>query len=103
MRLTFFHWGLHPWAIYVIVGLSLAFFSHRRKLPLAIRSVLYPFLAIASTASGAMPPTCWRCSVPCSGWRPPWPGVSQMNTGLNRCSAWACHKRTSSGSSVASA
>ena len=44
MRLTFFHWGLHPWAIYVIVGLSLAFFSYRRKLPLAIRSVLYPLL-----------------------------------------------------------
>ncbi|RQM68339.1 BCCT family transporter, partial [Aeromonas enteropelogenes] len=44
MRLTFFHWGLHPWAIYVIVGLSLAFFSYRRKLPLAIRSVLYPIL-----------------------------------------------------------
>ena len=44
MRLTFFHWGFHPWAIYVVVGLSLAFFSYRRKLPLAIRSVLYPVL-----------------------------------------------------------
>lgn len=72
MRLTFFHWGLHPWAIYVIVGLSLAFFSYRRKLPLAPSAPCStPFLAIASTASGAMPPTCWRCSVPCSGWRPP--------------------------------
>ncbi len=71
MRLTFFHWGLHPWAIYVIVGLSLAFFSYRRKLPLAIRSVLYPSLASESTVSGAMRPMCWRCSAPCSGWRPP--------------------------------
>lgn len=42
MRLTFFHWGLHPWAIYIIVGLSLAYFSFRHKLPLAIRSAFYP-------------------------------------------------------------
>lgn len=44
MNLTFFHWGLHPWAIYVVVGLSLSFFVYRRKLPLAIRSVFYPIL-----------------------------------------------------------
>lgn len=44
MRLTFFHWGLQPWAIYVIVSLALAFFCYRRKLPLAIRSVFYPIL-----------------------------------------------------------
>jgi choline/glycine/proline betaine transport protein len=44
MRLTFFHWGLHPWAIYVIVGLALAYFAYRRKLPLTIRSSLYPLI-----------------------------------------------------------
>jgi len=44
MRLTFFHWGLHPWAIYVIVGLSLAFFSYRRKSPLAIGSIQPVFI-----------------------------------------------------------
>ena len=44
MRLTFFHWGLHPWAIYVVVALALAYFSYRRKLPLTIRSALYPIL-----------------------------------------------------------
>ncbi|MFW6379987.1 MAG: BCCT family transporter, partial [Halorhodospira sp.] len=44
MRLTYFHWGLHPWAIYSIVALSLAFFSYRKKLPLAIRSALYPLI-----------------------------------------------------------
>jgi len=44
MRLTYFHWGLHPWAIYAIVALSLAFFSYRMKLPLAIRSALYPLI-----------------------------------------------------------
>jgi choline/carnitine/betaine transport len=41
---TFFHWGLHPWAIYAIVGLGLAFFSYNRGLPLTIRSIFYPLL-----------------------------------------------------------
>lgn len=44
MRLTFLHWGLHPWAIYVIVGLSLSYFAYRKKLPLTIRSSLYPVI-----------------------------------------------------------
>lgn len=44
MRLTFFHWGLHPWAIYVVVGLTLAYFSYRKGLPLTIRSALYPLI-----------------------------------------------------------
>jgi choline/glycine/proline betaine transport protein len=44
MRLTFFHWGLHPWAIYVVVGLTLAYFSYRKDLPLTIRSALYPLI-----------------------------------------------------------
>ena len=44
MTLTFFHWGLHAWAIYIVVGLSLAYFSFRRGLPLTIRSALYPLI-----------------------------------------------------------
>ena len=44
MGATMFHWGLHPWAIYGIVGLSLAFFSYNKKLPLTIRSVFFPIL-----------------------------------------------------------
>ncbi len=44
MDLTFLHWGLHPWAIYAIVGLSLAFFAFNKGLPLSIRSVFYPLL-----------------------------------------------------------
>lgn len=44
MDLTFLHWGLHAWAIYALVGLSLAYFSYNRKLPLTIRSALYPLL-----------------------------------------------------------
>lgn len=44
MRLTFFHWGLHAWAIYGVVALSLAYFSFRHGLPLTIRSALYPLI-----------------------------------------------------------
>ena len=44
MEITFFHWGLHAWAIFMVVGLSLAFFSYRKGLPLAIRSSFYPLL-----------------------------------------------------------
>lgn len=84
MRLTYFHWGLHPWAIYVIVGLSLAFFAYRRKLPLSIRAVLYPLigdriygpwghavdvLAVFGTIFGVATSLGF--------------GVVQMNTGLN--------------------
>jgi choline/glycine/proline betaine transport protein len=42
MDFTFLHWGLHPWALYALVGLSLAFFSFNRGLPLSIRAVFYP-------------------------------------------------------------
>jgi len=42
MDITFLHWGLHPWAIYCLVGLSLAFFAFNKGLPLSIRSVFYP-------------------------------------------------------------
>jgi len=42
--LTFFHWGIHAWATYAVVGLSLAYFSFRHGLPLTIRSSLYPLI-----------------------------------------------------------
>jgi BCCT family betaine/carnitine transporter len=44
MAATIFHWGLHPWAIYAIVALSLALFSYNKGLPLSIRSIFYPLL-----------------------------------------------------------
>ncbi|MGN8157531.1 BCCT family transporter [Salinisphaera sp. RV14] len=44
MRITFFHWGVHAWAIYAVVGLALAYFGFRRDLPLRISSALYPFI-----------------------------------------------------------
>ena len=44
MDLSFLHWGLHPWGIYSLVGLSLAIFCFNKGLPLSIRSVFYPLL-----------------------------------------------------------
>lgn len=44
MSATIFHWALHPWAIYAIVALSLAFFTYNRGLPLTLRSAFYPLL-----------------------------------------------------------
>ncbi len=42
MRFSFFHWGLHPWAIYVAFGLSIGLLHYRQDLPLAPHTLLYP-------------------------------------------------------------
>ncbi|RQD65563.1 MAG: BCCT family transporter [Desulfonatronovibrio sp. MSAO_Bac4] len=44
MRYSFFHWGLHPWAIYIVMSLSIAYFSFRRGMPPLISSCFYPVL-----------------------------------------------------------
>jgi choline/glycine/proline betaine transport protein len=44
MKITFFHWGLHAWGIYALLGLALAYFSFRHGLPLTLRSSLYPLI-----------------------------------------------------------
>ncbi|WP_136248780.1 BCCT family transporter [Halomonas borealis] len=44
MAATIFHWGLHPWGAYAVVGLALAIFSFNKGLPLTMRSIFYPIL-----------------------------------------------------------
>jgi glycine betaine transporter len=45
IQYAFFHWTLHPWAMYAVVGLAIAFFSHRRgQGTLQVSSVLRPVL-----------------------------------------------------------
>ncbi len=44
MKITFFHWGLHAWAIYAILAVILAYSCYRKDLPLLPRSILYPIL-----------------------------------------------------------
>ncbi|MGM8930207.1 BCCT family transporter [Salinicola halophyticus] len=85
LRITLFHWGLHGWAIYILIGTMLGYFSYRRGLPLTIRSAFYPLLgkriygplghgidllAIFATLFG----TATTLGL----------GVAQMNAGLNQ-------------------
>lgn len=44
MAATIYDWGLHPWAIFAVVGLALAVFAYDFKMPLAMRSAFYPLL-----------------------------------------------------------
>lgn len=41
---TFYHWGLHGWAVYAIMALALALFTYNKNLPFSIRSCFYPIL-----------------------------------------------------------
>ncbi|WP_035512987.1 BCCT family transporter [Halalkalibacillus halophilus] len=44
LQYSFFHWGLHPWAIYAVVAASLAYFSYRKDLPMLLSSSLEPLI-----------------------------------------------------------
>ncbi|WP_424941685.1 BCCT family transporter [Aliiroseovarius crassostreae] len=46
-RYTFLHYGFHAWAIYVLTGLSLAYYAYTRDMPLTIRSALTPLFGKA--------------------------------------------------------
>ncbi|KKB44571.1 BCCT family transporter [Bacillus thermotolerans] len=44
MRYTFFHWGVHAWAIYAVVALSLAYYQFRKGEPGLVSATLTPVL-----------------------------------------------------------
>jgi len=44
INLTLFHWGIHGWIVYVVVGLLLAFVGYRKGLPMTLRSCFYPLI-----------------------------------------------------------
>ncbi|CAM4513619.1 glycine betaine transporter [Paenibacillus endophyticus] len=44
MRYSFFHWGLHPWAIYTVIGLTLAYFQFRKGYKGLVSSTFIPLL-----------------------------------------------------------
>lgn len=44
LRYSFFHWGLHPWGIYAVIALALAFFKFRKDAPGTISAIFYPLL-----------------------------------------------------------
>jgi len=52
LRYSFFHWGLHPWGIYAIIALALAYFQFRKESPGLISSILTPLLGEKRTSGG---------------------------------------------------
>lgn len=44
MRYVFFHWGLHPWAVYALVGLAMAWFQFNRNGRGQISDLLAPLI-----------------------------------------------------------
>ncbi|SDC20452.1 glycine betaine transporter [Melghirimyces thermohalophilus] len=44
MQYSLFHWGLHPWGIYTLVALALAYFKFRKDAPGVISATFYPLL-----------------------------------------------------------
>ena len=44
MRISFFHWGLHPWANYAALALAMAYFQFRKNAPGLVSSVFLPLL-----------------------------------------------------------
>ncbi|MCL7747164.1 BCCT family transporter [Halalkalibacter alkaliphilus] len=44
LRYAVFHWALHPWAIFSIVGLTLAYVQFRKDRPALISSAFYPII-----------------------------------------------------------
>ncbi len=44
MHYVFFHWGLHPWSIYGLIGLPIAYFAFRKDMPALVSSTLYPVI-----------------------------------------------------------
>lgn len=83
LTLTFFHWGLHAWAIYAIVALLLAYFAYRHNLPLTMRSAFYPLIGERiygpiGAAIDVFAIVCTACGIATSlGF-----GVLQINSGL---------------------
>ena len=80
-----FHWGLHAWVVYVIVGLLLAYVGHRHGRPMTVRSCFYPLIGnkvyglagdLIDTLSvvGTMFGVCTSLGL----------GVITLNTGLHR-------------------
>lgn len=83
MTLTFFHWGLHAWAIYAIVALLLAYFAYRHGLPLTMRSAFYPLIGERiygpiGAAIDVFAIVCTACGIATSLGL----GVLQINSGL---------------------
>ncbi|KAL5264104.1 hypothetical protein ACHWQZ_G005250 [Mnemiopsis leidyi] len=44
MNVTFFHWGIHGWIVYVIIGIILGFLTFRKGMPMTMKTCFYPLI-----------------------------------------------------------
>jgi choline/glycine/proline betaine transport protein len=89
MEITFFHWGLMPWALYALAGLIFAYFSFRKAEPLTVRSAMRPLIGNAVerwpgklTDIVAIVATVFGLATSLGF------GAEQINAGLNRLFGW---------------
>ena len=89
MEITYFHWGLMPWALYALAGLIFAYFSFRKAEPLTIRSAMRPLIGNAVerwpgklTDIVAIVATVFGLATSLGF------GAEQINAGLNRLFGW---------------
>jgi glycine betaine transporter len=84
MRYSFFHWGLHPWAVYSVVGLTIAFFQVRRNAPVlvssSVASLPWPWLGRMAPVFDVMAIVATAFGVAASLGI----GALQINSGLHR-------------------
>lgn len=52
IRSCFMHWGIHPWVIYSIIGLGLAYAQFRKNRPALISSLFIPLLGEKTVRGG---------------------------------------------------
>ncbi|XP_012556512.1 glycine betaine transporter 1 isoform X1 [Hydra vulgaris] len=85
INLTFFHWGIHSWIVYVIIGLLLGILSYRRGLPLTMRTCLYPIIGdkIFGIMGDLIDTLCIICTMfgVCTSLGL---GATQLNNGIHR-------------------
>ena len=55
MEYSYFHWAFHPWAMYAIVGLALAYFGFRKGRANLISSAFFPLLGKRSEGGTGRP------------------------------------------------
>ena len=44
INITLYHWGIHGWIVYCLVGLLLALMTYRENLPMTMKSCFYPLI-----------------------------------------------------------
>ncbi|XP_066928343.1 probable glycine betaine transporter isoform X2 [Clytia hemisphaerica] len=85
INLTYFHWGIHGWIVYVIIGLLLGFLSYRKGLPMTMRTCFYPILGdlIYGIIGDLIDILCIICTMfgVCTSLGL---GVMQLNNGIHR-------------------